>query len=56
MQLEFLIHFPRFRIELLSTEKDEFYILKISNYDDTFELHMNRKELLTLAGIFNTVE
>lgn len=54
MEQEFLVHFPHFRIELL--EKDEFYILKISNYDDTFELHMSRKELLTLAGLFNTVE
>ena len=54
MEQEFLVNFPSFRIELL--EKDEFYILKISNYDDTFELHMNRKELQTLAGLFNTVE
>lgn len=54
MEQEFLAHFPGCSIELL--EKDELYILKISNYDDTFELHMNRKELLTLAGLFNTVE
>lgn len=55
MEQEFLVRFPkRCSIELL--KKDELYILKISNYDETFELHMSRKELLTLAGLFNTME